>query len=128
LAGVKSLHGAPAAAALRISGKWIDELMGIIFAGYDGYLDTSIGLPLGDAPSPWQHDSRLAKAFPAGELVGPRRQLLAQVARATQFHHQRSSQHRNANLDEGPAIAQGIRQYDTHTHLLSYKLKFDKKK
>jgi len=100
------------AAALRISIKWIDELMEL-FAGYDGYLDTSTGLPLGDASSPWQHDSRLAKAFLAGELVVARRQFLAQVARAAQFHHQRSSQHRNANLDEGPAIAEGIRQYDT---------------
>ena len=97
------------AVALQVSMKWIDELMEL-FAGYDGYLDTSIGLPLGDATSSWQHDSCLSKAFLIGELVVARRQFVTQVARAAQFHYQRGSQYRNANLDEGSAIVEGIRQ------------------
>ena len=67
--------------------------------GHHGHLDASIGLPIGDTPSPWQPDSRLAEAFSIGQFFIAQRQFIAQMVRAPQFYDQRRADPREPNLD-----------------------------
>ena len=67
--------------------------------GHHGYLDASIGLSVGDAPTPRQSHSRFSKAFRTCQFNGTRRQFVSKVVCSTEFHHQRRTNSRKSNLD-----------------------------